>query len=792
MTEPVPSELRLAIVMNGGVSLAVWMGGVAHEIDLLRRASESAAPTGGTSCESRLFDAWRELARRRHGRVVVDVVAGTSAGGLNGALLATSVARGAPLGDLRDVWLTAGALKRAALLPRRGDAGKLPSVLDGKFFADRIAREIRLPKVAEGQDDRDVTLFVTATAVAAPELTFTDGFGQSFTAPDHRRLYGFRNRPRRAAYVKGAAADAGWAFENRPLREFRPRSAPAEALADAARASASYPVAFAPIRETAELAAQREIPPGSSSESPATWLMDGGVLDNAPFGPVLDEVARRPVDGPWDRVVCYVVPSSGEMQTRVDLPPTVAPPWTRVVGAALNLPREADFRTDLEQLSELLALSGRRGEDTILLLREILDPPAEGQQLLGPADAAAALFDRYRKARAVAGIGELRLIAAGVELGGRLRPFSQPPADEVLAAGPLWVPSDLDDPGKPWSWGLSSAERIARLLLRSLRDPLRAGEAEAAGAASALSQHVDRLTALADAFTEAVRSSLRGLTGSTGDIGRLGHQALTAEANTVFTRLGLPDALATEMDGVFTRYAAYRGVAPDALRRACFSVEILSGLGSISRPFERTPHFDFLRLGPDVAGPLSPDLKRLGGAKLHGTQAMHFGAFGRAEWRAWDWMWGRLDAVAHLCRLLMPDATPSDLDEQIGRLQHLVLECETAKIKVPGRDFDDPAVRLDWLRDELARIEREPADLFRDKELERGTLAETVLRFAAGTDTDGVPKVVRRVGFWLNAVLAQEPAVELNRRQRAVRFATGLLRNQLWRRVGQPVPDPPR
>src|SRR4051812_46017934 len=32
-------ELRLAVVMNGGVSLAVWMGGGAHELDLLRRAS---------------------------------------------------------------------------------------------------------------------------------------------------------------------------------------------------------------------------------------------------------------------------------------------------------------------------------------------------------------------------------------------------------------------------------------------------------------------------------------------------------------------------------------------------------------------------------------------------------------------------------------------------------------------------------------------------------------------------------------------------------------------------------
>ena len=41
-TQGAPAEIlehRLALVMNGGVSLAVWMGGVACEIDNVRRAS---------------------------------------------------------------------------------------------------------------------------------------------------------------------------------------------------------------------------------------------------------------------------------------------------------------------------------------------------------------------------------------------------------------------------------------------------------------------------------------------------------------------------------------------------------------------------------------------------------------------------------------------------------------------------------------------------------------------------------------------------------------------------------
>ena len=45
-------ELRFAVAMSGGVSLAVWMGGVAREVNLLQQASnvrqhESAAGSGG-------------------------------------------------------------------------------------------------------------------------------------------------------------------------------------------------------------------------------------------------------------------------------------------------------------------------------------------------------------------------------------------------------------------------------------------------------------------------------------------------------------------------------------------------------------------------------------------------------------------------------------------------------------------------------------------------------------------------------------------------------------------------
>ena len=40
MPDELRREVRLALVLNGGVSLAIWIGGVTKEIDELRLSSE--------------------------------------------------------------------------------------------------------------------------------------------------------------------------------------------------------------------------------------------------------------------------------------------------------------------------------------------------------------------------------------------------------------------------------------------------------------------------------------------------------------------------------------------------------------------------------------------------------------------------------------------------------------------------------------------------------------------------------------------------------------------------------
>jgi hypothetical protein len=133
-------ELRLALAMRGGVSLAVWMGGACSEIDALRRSEPATGGAAGPIPTGDAVPSTAEVYARLlracgYQRVAVDVVAGASAGGLNGALMGCSVVHGMPLGSrIRDLWLDLGDIGRLA---RSRSLRPAPSVLDadGKFYA---------------------------------------------------------------------------------------------------------------------------------------------------------------------------------------------------------------------------------------------------------------------------------------------------------------------------------------------------------------------------------------------------------------------------------------------------------------------------------------------------------------------------------------------------------------------------------------------------------------------------------------------------------------------------------
>ncbi|MEV8099720.1 DUF3376 domain-containing protein [Kitasatospora sp. NPDC085879] len=647
-----PQEVRLALVLNGGVSLAVWMGGVAHELDLLRRASRGDDETGVPERDRPAFRIWRRLTRESGKRVVIDVVAGTSAGGLNGVLLATAIARGTALPDLRGIWNRAADLTR--LLAE--DAGG--SLLRGTVVEDTLAEALAAmgeePQLAE-----PVTLFLTATALDGRPRRYVDGFGGAFDVPDHRRLYRFRHDDEAAGYERTAAGR--WRVVRRPRRDFHgPLGRPSAALLRAARATSGFPVAFTPVQE-APMTDHREPP----ADIPSSSVMDGGVLDNEPFRPVLDAIGERLADRRPERVLVYVVPSAGTVrQEGVGRKRPEDITWTEAAATALRYPREANFRSATEDLAERLRT--RVGEVQYRLFRELYEDPARATRTL---HRAAELVGDYRRSRAAAVVWDARRQAAADGATALVNPPGAE-ADWLPGRSPDWLPppaGDHDDPvhtadPDDWRWGLTPTERVLRLLLSDLQQRLPDCAETQRRQLTAAAGEVCRRLAESRAVAAAVRAALReGPPAGPSDAG------IADQVGAVFARLDVARTLGSLVRQAADSYLTALhtlgerrfATARDALA-CCLAVEVLShayapAAAVVEQP---TPAFAFLRLGPDDLGPLfrQDRYADMGDRKLYGTRLGHFGAFVDEDWRSSDFTWGRLDAARHLLRVLVPEA----------------------------------------------------------------------------------------------------------------------------------------
>src|SRR5690606_41916290 len=69
--------------------------------------------------EAIYFELLRDIGRRVELRVIVDVIAGASAGGINGVMLARAIAHDLPVGHLRDMWLDSGDVTELLAESRR-------------------------------------------------------------------------------------------------------------------------------------------------------------------------------------------------------------------------------------------------------------------------------------------------------------------------------------------------------------------------------------------------------------------------------------------------------------------------------------------------------------------------------------------------------------------------------------------------------------------------------------------------------------------------------------------------
>jgi predicted acylesterase/phospholipase RssA len=791
--------IRLALVMNGGVSLAVWMGGVTHELDLLRRASTAGVPeTDVAERDLPVFRIWRDLAREKQREVEIDILSGTSAGGLNGLFLATAIARGGRLPDLRQMWRSSASLDKLLKQPMKLRHGlmRIPleqnSVLNGVYFEKKIGEA--LESIRNGSDRKKmVTLFVTATALDGRSRTYRDSYGRVFSVPDHRRVYRFESHARDVEYARGE--DGGYEIVARDKEEDHFADEAEQVLRLAGRVTAGFPGAFPPVSESPLL--DRRIIPDDGRSYPASSVMDGGVLNNEPFGSVLEAITKRVASGAVERVVAYVVPSGGQVAEEA-----VKDQRSRDVSigttlwSATNYPKEANFRASVDELDSRLATSGLATRDELFerLIAGVCvsssgaDGAGSGcggcadEEFAGRmAEAATGLLGEYRRSRLTALLLALRP-AAGTDTDA-VTTLSAPELpnheafDAVLARTEwLWCPSadpaEIEDPEwngrESWRWGLIVAERLVQLLENHLQTRLAPGSGRRSRgerprgrealseAARFIDQQLREVIAITDAVkAEELRRRRSGAELSEEQVARL--------VDGVFRDLEVNRAAGVRVWQAAEKFASALNAADpaggagdggygsdgsdgsdgggfwDARKVVSTGLQVEVLTQTFAPPAQvlgkLTPRFRFLRLGPDSVGPLFNEdwSEDLGDRKLYGIRFRHFGAFINDDWRKSDFLWGRLDAVHHLLPLLMPHC---DVMGREKALHRAILEAETG---LPS----EKAVA--GIRDRLAQLKHSTdAELLNKNDGATVKAAgDSVLRRA----TKGQGRLVRQVAY---------------------------------------------
>ncbi|MFI6147765.1 DUF3376 domain-containing protein [Streptomyces sp. NPDC051109] len=304
------TELRLALAMRGGVSLAVWMGGACCETAALRMAAQEPAPDAGEPApDAGLYPGLLNVCGYED--VDIDVLVGTSAGGLNGVLLACHLVYGMPFGPgVRDVWLRLGDLEG---LLRRSTPFHVPASLmrgDEVFYAELRGALGRLINEAppDWRRPSSLRLILTATRLRPRRDRVRPTLGLPLPVGRSNAYFRFRHRTSLTDFPVDATGVAREAALNR--------------LAYAARTSSSFPGAFEPARVYLGNGAQPvEEPPrvdmrGVSSETGypdenlngCAELMDGGLLDNIPVAWAVRAVAGAPVARKADRWLLFLQP----------------------------------------------------------------------------------------------------------------------------------------------------------------------------------------------------------------------------------------------------------------------------------------------------------------------------------------------------------------------------------------------------------------------------------------------------------------------------------------------------
>ena len=654
-------EVRLGLVMYGGVSLAIYINGVASELFRAVRGR-------GT---------YRLLKALTDSDIVVDVLSGSSAGGINGILLSYALCNECEFESGAKLWR------------ERGDIGGLmrgldepiasyQSLLDSEHkyepwlheaFDNMSADPIGSERLEDPSDCPELDLFITGTDFYGRKSTTVDDRGAEIQLKEHRTVFWLKHRKDRKE---------PFAFSSGVADEPRQGGTPTThaALARLARITSCFPAAFAPVTVgTADPVDRRLRRWGDIADDTPRVFIDGGVLDNKPFTTTIDAIYNRHSLRPVSRWLFYVEPDPERFAP--DPPSPESPSVLKTALASLTaLPAYESIAEDLERL-------GRHNDQVqrVATLRKAV--------ILQAAAAPAGVTDAEYQRLKLLGIGE-RLFSwlFTREIQNYARRRDDPDYDPALAhkltlKGQLLLRQWFQD------HVVGAADRAVYLevdVLFRLRRLFqlcyahRSALEQAPDVYAALVRQIQRLEIVRDAMERIVKS-----------VAARAFAPFGAKGENAFLDAAWAEGVWNEVwDGLRAMarvpFGAEPPSLPDLKRRLAdppadgppaffaesdaYEVRLVAALPPVQATYADFPRID-KNLYPieAVAGLTAQDLVRvarvspldsqLGFArkpmdrKVTGLKFGHFAAFFKRAWRSNDILWGQLDGASELFETLL-------------------------------------------------------------------------------------------------------------------------------------------
>jgi patatin-related protein len=724
-------EIRLAVVMYGGVSLAVYINGVAQELLSLVRATarEKLDPLEQSPLlhpDSELAGAervYREVARKLTGggpvrvRFVADVLSGTSAGGLNAIFLAKALVHEGDLGALKSMWIDESDF--AKLINDKASLSGLPpppltAIVSPRSLLNSERMERLLGDALGGFDAKpihelgsryvsELDLRVTATDLRGLRALLPFGGGAASAAQEkrHTKIFHFRHE-------NGQTLANGFGPENSPF------------LAYVARSTSAFPFALEPMqlsRIADELGAwppafYPEYPADGTPGFPDRAFGDGGILDNKPFTSLTKDLRRRGAKVRVDRKLVYVEPSPEHFERELTAPPDAV---GTAKAALLSIPRYETIRGDLEALYERNTLIDRTVEAINRADKaELSIPPASfddpawtGVAVETNINALGPGYPVYERLRVLTAVEELATLVAAARGSGERPEVVRDVGRRILA----WVDASQRPRSFLWLFDLPYRSRRLEFLLNRIgqierREPPVEGILAKAGVDPIdWIELAEAVAPLRRSLTESLRllTDLRRSIVADKAFRAVIYRRLPADEQLLTERINEAASIVADKIGEITLRpnsndfsadvdtalsdAADAAVSPNqkaVIALCAWTYQSYEAYDSIvlplifGSPVGEAGAVDVIRISPDDALTLRRKLvQKTPFGALAGDTLNHFGAFLDENWRKHDLLWGRLDGAERLIGLLVRGTfVEAELDTLVAAAHDAILEEE--------------------------------------------------------------------------------------------------------------------